>query len=59
MGDWSSRLRPLLAEDIKGPHKEDDEAQGTRELSWIWLVENKGLGNPNGLLSDKDVIESA
>jgi hypothetical protein len=41
-GNWKSRLQPLHDDDVKGPGKEDDEAEGTRQLSWIWLVERNG-----------------
>jgi hypothetical protein len=38
-GDWQHRLRPLRAEDIRGPTKtDDDESEGRREVSWIWLA---------------------
>jgi hypothetical protein len=41
-GDWKVRLRHLEDNDIKAPGKDDDEAEGTRELSWIWLVQRNG-----------------
>jgi hypothetical protein len=41
-GNWKSRLQPLHDDDVKGPGKEDDEAEGTQQLSWIWLVERNG-----------------
>jgi hypothetical protein len=45
-GDWSSRLRVLLPEDIRGPGREDydkinnrpEVSERRREQSWIWLV---------------------
>lgn len=38
-GDWQRRLLPLRAEDIRGPTKLDDnESEGRRELTWIWLT---------------------
>jgi hypothetical protein len=40
-GEWSSRLRPLADADIRPPQKGDDEAEGTRELSWIWRVDRR------------------
>ena len=40
-GEWSSRLRPLADADIRPPRKGDDEAEGTRELSWIWRVDRR------------------
>jgi hypothetical protein len=41
-GDWKSWLRMLNDEDIKGLRKDNDEAEGTRQLSWIWLVQWTG-----------------
>jgi hypothetical protein len=41
-GTWKSQLQPLRDEDIKGLGKDVDEAEGTRELSWIWLVQRGG-----------------
>ena len=39
-GQWTTRLQYLNhAQDIRGPHRdEDDELEGRREMSWIWLV---------------------
>jgi hypothetical protein len=46
-GDWTSRLQVLdHAKDIRGPHRdEDDPAEGTREMSWIWYASAMG-GRP-------------
>jgi hypothetical protein len=41
-GDWKAWLQPLNDEDIKGLGKDHDEAEGTRQLSWIWLVQQTG-----------------
>jgi len=30
----------LKPEDIRVPGKQDDETEGKRELSWIWLAEH-------------------
>lgn len=47
-GDWSARLRFLdHAKDVRSPHRDRDEesakgkreAEGTRQLSWIWRVQ--------------------
>jgi hypothetical protein len=38
---WNTRLRPLGDADIRPPRKGDDEAEGTRELSWIWRIERR------------------
>jgi hypothetical protein len=37
-GDWRRRLLPLRPEDIRGPTRQDDESEGRRELTWIWLA---------------------
>ena len=37
-GDWERRLLPLRPEDIRGPTRQDDESEGRRRLTWIWLV---------------------
>ena len=38
-GNWRDRLLPLHNEDIRGPARSDDEeSEGRRELSWIWLT---------------------
>ena len=38
-GDWRRRLLPLRPEDIRGPTRlDDDESEGRRELTWIWLT---------------------
>ncbi|KAH7917878.1 hypothetical protein BV22DRAFT_1025551, partial [Leucogyrophana mollusca] len=38
-GPWTAILKVLQEDDVKGPHRnEDDPGEGTRELTWIWLV---------------------
>jgi hypothetical protein len=37
-GSWITRLRELKAEDLRAPGKEDDEHEGDRSVSWIWLI---------------------
>jgi hypothetical protein len=37
-GDWQRRLLPLRPEDIRGPTRQDDESEGRRQLTWIWLA---------------------
>jgi hypothetical protein len=41
-GNLQSGLHDLRDGDLKGPCRGEDEAEGTRELSWIWLVEWRG-----------------
>lgn len=37
-GDWSTRFKPLLKEDIRGPARDDRNAsEGRHQISWIWL----------------------
>jgi hypothetical protein len=41
-GEWQHRLLPLRAEDIRGPTRlDDDESEGRRQLTWIWLTGRK------------------
>lgn len=62
-GEWQKRLRELKDEDVKGPGKGDDEAEGTRELSWIWRVEHNSAALEPGMslkfdeVTDKDLID--
>lgn len=38
-GSWADTLLPLLAKDVRGPQRRDDNddpSEGRRELSWIW-----------------------
>jgi hypothetical protein len=62
-GDWKNRLRILKDEDIKGPRRGEDEAEGTRELSWIWHVAcQSGVSGVSsreelGPLTDAELVE--
>ena len=40
-GEWCQQFRQLADTDIRPPRKEDDEAEGTRALSWIWRIDHK------------------
>jgi hypothetical protein len=53
-GNWTSRLQELKANDVRPPRREKDDAslkplrrekdkegEGTREVSWIWMVQRK------------------
>lgn len=45
MGEWQTRLQQLKDEDIRAPGRGDNESEGNRQLSWIWLVARRcGLG---------------
>ena len=57
-GGWIMRLRELKADDVKGPKRDDDEAEGTRQLSWIWLTPSgEQLPTPNSL-NQNEIDES-
>jgi hypothetical protein len=60
-GEWRKQLKKLNDEDIRDPGKDDDEMEGTRELSWIWLTRyNLESGAPIKFnkITDKDLIDS-
>jgi hypothetical protein len=56
-GDWTARLQYLdHANDIRGPHREeDDESEGKREMSWIWLA-GRADGRPSSEAVTADEI---
>jgi hypothetical protein len=61
-GDYKTRLRVLKDEDIKSPGKGDDEAEGTREISWIWRVEYKTAPSVSAIqditsISEADLVD--
>ena len=59
-GEWRKWLKELKDEDIRGPGKGDDEAEGTRELSWIWLTGynlESGVPVEFNKITDKDLID--
>ncbi len=41
MGEWRIRLLELKDEDIQPPGHGDDESEGFRELSWIWVASRR------------------
>ena len=55
-GSWKPRLRVLESKDIKGPGKDPDEAEGTRTVSWIWIVRCED-GRDAGNASDQEFNE--
>jgi len=59
-GDWTARLRHLdHAHDIRGPHRdEDDESEGRREMSWIWLA-GRADGQPSSDTITADEISTS
>jgi hypothetical protein len=62
-GEWSLRLKPLAEADVRPPRKGDDEAEGTRELSWIWRVDRRsGLSDvdsqeEHGPMDDEELTD--
>jgi hypothetical protein len=40
-GPWLTAFHELKKEDIKFPAKDDDEGEGFRVISWIWLENGK------------------
>jgi len=55
-GEWVGRLLELKPEHVKGPWRgEDDESEGRRELSWIWMV-NPSLQHNLGMRAGEDEI---
>ena len=59
-GDWTAHLRHLdHAKDIRGPHREEeDESEGKREMSWIWLAGRTG-GWPSSDMVTADEISTS
>jgi hypothetical protein len=63
IGEWQTRLQQLKSDDVRAPGRRDDESEGSRQVSWIWLVARRcGLGQVSspkqpGPLSDKEVDE--
>ena len=56
-GHWTTYLHELQDGDIKSPGKGDDEAEGTRTLSWIWM--GNRTGDATSLeMSEDDINES-
>ncbi len=47
--EWQTRLRELKDEDIRPPGRGDDQSEGFRELSWIWLVTRRYGGQVSSL----------
>ena len=59
-GDWKNSMQVLREEDIRGPGRGEDEAEGTRQLSWIWRVSGvMGAGSQVNLghLTDAELVE--
>jgi hypothetical protein len=59
-GQWTTRLQYLdHARDIRGPHRdEDDESEGRREMSWIWLA-GRTDGRPSSDTVTADEINTS
>ncbi|KAJ2914795.1 hypothetical protein MD484_g5622, partial [Candolleomyces efflorescens] len=57
-GEWTSRLRVLKPEDIRGPGKDPEEVSNGRYImSWIWLVPRNRSEGPEELKGE-DLDES-
>jgi hypothetical protein len=56
-GNLQSGLQTLRDADLKGPCRGEDEAEGTRQLSWIWLVEWRGHGTRSKKENNAEVVE--
>lgn len=37
-GEWQTHLQQLNDEDVRAPGRSDNESEGFREVSWIWMV---------------------
>ena len=59
-GQWTTRLQHLdHTRDIRGPHRdEDDESEGRREMSWIWLA-GRADGRPSSDAITADEISTS
>jgi hypothetical protein len=54
---WASRLRELKDEDIRSPHRgedDDDDGEGNRTLSWIWLARKENARHSH----ETEVVDS-
>jgi hypothetical protein len=62
-GEWQTHLRQLKDEDIRAPGRREDESEGFREVSWIWLVTRRGseqasFQEQSGPLSKEELDDS-
>jgi hypothetical protein len=57
-GTWIMRFHELKPEDIRAPGKEDDEQEGNRSISWIWLTssENHKLADDTQVDECMDIL---
>jgi hypothetical protein len=53
-GLWSQNLLELKPADVKGPGRKENESEGRRELSWIWMV-NSGPDDLSATLSEEEI----
>jgi hypothetical protein len=57
-GSWSRQFLELKSQDVKGPSRgKDDESEGRRELSWIWL-EPSEFEHVDANMSEKEIGDS-
>lgn len=59
VGEWSKRFRELRAEHVRGPRRnEEDQSEGRRELSWIWMVRSASESSDPSTMGDQEFGES-
>lgn len=57
-GSWSQRFLELKPEHVKSPGRgNDDESEGRREISWIWMMKVDG-GEVNASVSEEEIGNS-
>jgi len=54
-GEWQKCLRQLKKADVRAPGRQEDESEGFRELSWIWLDSRR---NRLGQVSSPEQLET-
>jgi hypothetical protein len=58
-GDWMLRLLQLKADDVRAPCRSDeDESEGKRELSWIWVVQGDKVKELDTEVGMEEIDES-
>jgi hypothetical protein len=58
-GDWMLRLLQLKADDVRAPCRHDEEeSEGKRELSWIWVVQGDKINESDTEVGEEEIDES-